>query len=112
MRDATAGFFDELGARGHEPMLEKATGRLRFDLTDGKQTTRWLVEIDKGDVAVSHRNAKADCVVRAEKKLFDNIARGKQNGMAALLRGAVVVEGDPTLLASFQRLFPGPRRAT
>jgi putative sterol carrier protein len=112
MRDATAGFFDELEARGHEPMLEKATGTLRFDLTDGKRTTRWLVAIDKGAVSVSHRNAKADCVVRAEKKLFDNLARGKQNAMAALLRGAVELRGDPTLLLPFQRLFPGPKRAT
>ena len=110
MKDATAEFFDALEARGHEPMLEKATGTLRFDLTDGKRTTRWLVTINKGDIAVSQRNVKADCVVRAEKKLFDRIASGRQNAMAALLRGAVEVQGDPTLLAPFQRLIPGPRR--
>lgn len=111
MKDATAEFFDALEARGHEPMLEKATGTLRFDLTDGKRTTRWLVAIERGDVAISHGNAKADCVVRAEKKLFDRIASGKQNAMAALLRGRVELRGDPTLLLSFQRLFPGPRSA-
>jgi hypothetical protein len=29
--------------------------------------------------------------------------------MAALLRGELVVEGDPELLMLIQRLFPGPR---
>lgn len=112
IKDATAEFFDALEARGHEPMLEKATGTLRFDLTDGKRTTRWLVAIDRGAVSISHANAKADCVVRTEKKLFDRIASGKQNAMAALLRGRVELRGDPTLLLPFQRLFPGPRSAS
>ena len=77
MTDATTEFFHELEARGHEPLLEKATGTLRFDLTNGKRTTRWLVEIENGDVAVSHRNVKADCVVRADKALFDGIATAR-----------------------------------
>jgi hypothetical protein len=28
--------------------------------------------------------------------------------MAALLRGVIIVEGDPTSLVLLQRLFPGP----
>jgi putative sterol carrier protein len=110
--DATARFFGGLGARGHVPALEKASGTLRFDLKDRKRTTRWLVTVDKGDVAVSQRNVKADCVVRAEKTVFERIASGEQNAMAALLRGAVEVEGDEALLLQFQRLFPGQRRGT
>ena len=74
MGDATATFFDGLEALGHVPALEKVSGTLRFDLKNGKRTTRWLVTVDKGDVAVSHRNAKADCVVRAEKTVFERIA--------------------------------------
>ena len=35
MTDATTEFFQELAERGHEPALEKATGTLRFDLSDG-----------------------------------------------------------------------------
>jgi putative sterol carrier protein len=110
MGDATEEFFNGLGARGHVPELESASGTLRIDVTDGKGTTRWLVTIEKGDVAVSHRNAKADCVVRADKSVFEGIASGKQNAMAALLRGAVDVQGDNTLLLPFQRLFPAPPR--
>jgi putative sterol carrier protein len=110
MGDATEEFFNELGARGHEPALEKASGTLRFDVTDGKRRTRWLVTIENGDVAVSHQNAKADCVVRAAKSVVEAITSGKQNAMAAVLRGAIDVQGDNTLLLPFQRLFPAPPR--
>ena len=89
-------------------MLEKTRGTLRFDLATGKRTERWLIEIENGDVSISHRNGRADCVVRAKKSLFDGIAGGQQNAMAAVLRGEVGIEGDRTLLVRFQKLFPGP----
>jgi putative sterol carrier protein len=106
MPDATTEFFTRLADRGHEPLLEKANGSLRFDLVDNGRRARWLVEIDRGDLAVSHRNAKADCVIRAEKALFDRIAAGKENAVAAVLRGALGIEGNRQLLVLFQRLFP------
>ena len=111
MTDATAEFFDALVERRHEPLLEKATGTVRFDLKDGKKTDRWLVTVVKGDLAVSRQNLRADCVVAADKALFDEVASGKTNAMAALLRGAMSVEGDVQLLVLFQRLFPGPPRS-
>ena len=111
MTNATTEFFQELAARGHEPALAKATGTLRFDLRDGgARAERWLITISKGDVAVSHKNAKADCVVRVDRTLFDGIASGEANAMAAFLRGAIEVEGDRGLLLAFQRAFPGPPR--
>jgi putative sterol carrier protein len=111
MADATAEFFGELGGRGHEPLLKRASGTLRFDLRDGKRVDRWLVAVEKGDVTVTRRNVGADCVVSADRALFDGFASGKTNATAALLRGAVGVEGDLQLLVLFQRLFPGPPRA-
>ena len=111
MADATAEFFDALVERGHEPQLEKATGTVRFDLRDGKKIDRWLVSIVKGDLAVSRRNVGADFVVSTGKAVFDDIASGKTNAMAALLRGAISVEGDTQLMVLFQRLFPGPPRS-
>ena len=113
MTDSTAEFFQELGRRGHEPLLEKGTGTVRFDLVDGTRIDRWLVTLDKGDVSVSRKNAAADCVVRAESTLFDAMSSGGVNGMAAYLRGELTLEGDPELLVLIQRILPGPayRRA-
>jgi hypothetical protein len=36
---------------------------------------------------------------------------GRVNAFAAVLRGTVTVEGDPTLLVLLQRLLPGPPNA-
>jgi putative sterol carrier protein len=111
MADATAELFEALVERGHEPLLEKATGTVRFDLKEGKKTDRWLVTVVKGDFAVSRQNLRADCIVTADKALFDDIASGRTNAMAALLRGAMRVEGDVQLFVLFQRLLPGPPRS-
>jgi putative sterol carrier protein len=108
MKGATESFLENLGERGHEPLLEKTTGTVRLELENGKQVERWLVTVDKGDIAVSHKQARADCTIRARKELFDGIASGEVNAMAAVLRGAVGVEGSWELLVLFQRLFPGP----
>jgi putative sterol carrier protein len=85
MTDSTAELFHELGRRGHEPLLEKGTGTIRFDLVDGTRTDRWLVTLNRGDVSVSRKNVAADCVVRTERTLFDAMATGDVNGMAAYL---------------------------
>ena len=108
MTDATTEFFEGLDARGHEPLLEKATGTLRIELSNGKRRAPWLVTVKKGDVTVSHKNMKADCVARMDRALFEQIVTGRENATAALLRGLVTVEGKPQLLVLFQRLFPGP----
>ncbi len=108
--DATAEFFAKLARRGHEPLLEKVTGTFRFEVT-GERAEHWLVGVKKGDVTVSRGNVKADAVVRADRKVFDAIASGEMNALAATLRGAAVMQGDLGLLAGFQRLFPGPPRA-
>jgi putative sterol carrier protein len=108
LNQTVAGFFDELGSRGHEPLLGKATGRARFDVVDGRRTERWLLTIDKGDIAVSRKNAAADCVLRSDKATFDGVVTGELNVLAAVLRGEVAVEGDPRLLVLLQRLFPRP----
>jgi putative sterol carrier protein len=108
MADATADFFERLAERDHEPLLEKTSGSVLFELANGKQTDRWLVSINKGDVAVSKKGGRADATVRAPKEVFDGLASGKVNGMAAVLRGAITLEGNVALVARLQRLFPAP----
>jgi putative sterol carrier protein len=107
--DPTARFFADLAARGHEPLLRKAAGCTRFDIVDGSKTRRWFVSVDGGDIAVSSRGTEADCVVRAEKAVFDKVASGRLNAVAAVLRGDLDVQGDWRLLVRIQRLFPGRR---
>lgn len=106
MGDETATFFEDLGRREREPLLEKAEGTIRFDLATDGRVEHWLVRLDGGAVAVSRRRASADCVVHAEKALFDALARGDANAMTALLRGELTFDGDPELLARFQRVLP------
>ncbi len=111
MADATEAFFADLGGRGHEPLLRKTSGTMRFDLHDGEKVDRWFVSVTKGDITVTRRNVKADCLISGDKTLFERVATGRTNAMAALLRGALDAEGDVQLLVLFQRLFPGPLRA-
>jgi putative sterol carrier protein len=94
MADTTADFFNGLAMRGHEPLLDKAKGTMRFELVDGKKTERWLVAVDKGDVTVSHKNVGADCTLRTDKASFDGMAAGTVNATAAVLRGELAVDGD------------------
>jgi putative sterol carrier protein len=100
-------FFDDLARRGHEPLLGDAVGSVRIELTGGSHADTWLVRLDNGEVTVSRDEVAADCVVRCDREVFDAIAAGEVNAMAALLRGALVFEGDPELLVRLQRVFPG-----
>lgn len=109
-RDPTERFFAELGSRGEEPLLRKATGSIRFEIADGTRVRRWVVAVSRGELEVSSGGGDAACVVRAERKVFDRLATGRMNAVAAVLRGDLDISGDWRLLVLMQRLFPGPRR--
>jgi len=106
MTEPTRVFFKRL-AEQHQPLLESMSGSVRFDIADGERTEHWLLQIHKGDVTVSHEDSEADCVMIADIDTFDDILTGKMNAMAAVLRGALQIEGKAILLAALQRLFPG-----
>lgn len=108
MDDAITEFFDELASRGHEPLLQRGTGTIRFDVRDGEEIDRWRVSMMGETIEVKHGGGSADCVVRAERALFSRIVSGRTNAMAAMLRGVLTVEGDAVSLVLFQRLFPSP----
>jgi putative sterol carrier protein len=111
MADAMTELMNELGRRGHDPLLRKVNETIRFDLVNGK-TDRWLVRIENGDVTVAHKGGAADTVVRADREVFDRMARGKANPVASVLRGDVAWEGAWKNLVAVQRLFPGPPAAS
>jgi putative sterol carrier protein len=106
--DATQRFFEQLSRHGHEPLMEKASGVMRFDLTEGDQTEHWLLTIRNGDVAVSRDVADADAVLHASRNVFNRIAAGDLNALVALLSGQAAVDGDLELAVQLQRLLPGP----
>jgi|SRR5687767_8686720 putative sterol carrier protein len=108
MTDATTRFFEVLSQRRHEPLLARVTGTARFDVTDNGDIDHWLIRISKGDIEVTQAAEPADCVVRTNRDQLNELVTGRTNAMAELLRGALMLEGDPELLALLQRLFGGP----
>jgi hypothetical protein len=74
----------------------------------GGGVQHWYVTVDKGDVTVSHKRAKADVVASFDKELADAIFSGRENANASLLRGVIHIDGELSILAQFQKLFPGP----
>jgi putative sterol carrier protein len=78
---------------------------VRFDIVDNGHSERWIVAIDSGDIDVSRRSVAGDCTLRVPRKLFGQIAQGKANATAAVLRGDIETEGDWRLLVLVQRLF-------
>ena len=109
MTDTAGELFERLGALEQLPLPKRANGTMLFELSGGKRIERWRITIHKGAIAVARGNGPADCVLRADRKLFGRMASGKVNAFAAVLRGAVTIEGDPRLLVLFQRLLSGPR---
>jgi hypothetical protein len=108
--DATTAFFDGLAQRGYEPLLAKASGTVRCDVADGKRTERRLLTIKRGKLALSQRNVRADTVVRSDRRTFNRVASGRDNVMAAVLRGEITIDGDTRLVVGLQRLFPRKAR--
>jgi hypothetical protein len=107
MSDPTAEFFDTLGNRRHERLHEVA-GTIRVDLTDGRETEHWFVEISHGDLSVSRDTRAADLVVRTDRGFFNKIVTGEANMLAAWVRNEVIFEGCLPLSRSFELILPGP----
>jgi len=108
MTSPTDEFFGDLARRRYDARLKYANGSIRIELVDGVCTEHWYVEICNGEITVTRENAEADGVFRSERALFDRAAAGEENMMAALLRGAVSVEGNLELVARLNSLLPGP----
>ena len=105
--DAVEAFFAEISTRGSVPLLRDVKGTIRFDVSSATGIKPWVITLHKGEVTVSNRNMKADAVVAIDRTLFNEIAEGRKNAMAAVIRGAMVISGDIGIVLAFQRFFPG-----
>jgi SCP-2 sterol transfer family len=111
-KDPVSQFFAALAAPGHLATFEGESATLRFDLADGQQTDSWHVTVTDGDVSVTRQNAAADAIVRMARPRFEEVATGRHNAQAAMLRGLLTCEGSVAALVMFQRCFPGPPGST
>ncbi len=107
--DPVERFFTELGRRDR-PSFGHVSGRVRFDVEDGPDTTSWSVSIGGSGVTVERAGGAADCVVAGDHAVFEEVVSGRANPTAAVLRGALRCDGDLGLLFPAQRIFPDPPR--
>lgn len=99
-------FFERLANVGHDPSLCKVSGTVRFDIRSGEQVQRWLLHIDHGRLRVLQDGGPAGTVIVLSEKVAEAMARGELNGLAAMLRGEIMVDGDLGLALRLGRLFP------
>ncbi|PPA59153.1 SCP2 sterol-binding domain-containing protein [Micromonospora chalcea] len=108
MVDATEEFFQGLGQRRQRGLTALHEGTVRFDIAGDGSVDHWLVSIARGEVTAARQATGGDAVVRADRAVFDRIARGEAYFLTTVLRGEAEVEGSPRLFATVRRLFPSP----
>ncbi|MGN9807720.1 SCP2 sterol-binding domain-containing protein [Micromonospora sp. L32] len=111
MSETARGFFDALERHGHERVLKKTNGTIRFDLEHDHEVDHWFVEIRGGAVRVSQRDGDADAVIRADSAFFDRMVRGEAKPLPAWLRNEITSEGKFRFIVLLERLFAPPPRA-
>jgi hypothetical protein len=113
--DSARAFFQAVAARGREPLLADAVGTWEFDIGDAGS---WTIDVDRGALHVSERagsvaaGAGGPPISRlhmAEPTLV-RLAKGEghENLLTALLRGALVVDGEISFLPRLQAILPIP----
>ncbi|MDG4764302.1 SCP2 sterol-binding domain-containing protein [Solwaraspora sp. WMMD406] len=104
----TQEFFDRITRKESIFLLRQISGTVRFDLAHDERVDYWFVALDKGAATVTREQRDADCVLRTDRVIFEAMARGEINPMAAMLRGQIMVLGDLRLLILLERMMPGP----
>ncbi|MEV4122009.1 SCP2 sterol-binding domain-containing protein [Micromonospora sp. NPDC049645] len=103
---ATSAFFDRLAVACRDPRFSKVSGSVRFDIRDGGHLEQWLLDIDHGRMRVMKSGGPATTVIRVSAPVAEAMARGEVNGLAAITRGEILVDGDLGLALRIGRLFP------
>ncbi|MFI2646781.1 MULTISPECIES: SCP2 sterol-binding domain-containing protein [Micromonospora] len=108
MGEAIERFFGSLPARAPAVLRGPTRGRLQVDLTTGNRTEHWYLEVAPGAVRVTREQLPADAVFTISAELFEELATGRQAGMAAVLRNEATFSGNVMLFLVFRRFFPDP----
>ncbi len=113
MADVVESFFEELGQRGHDPLLDRLRGTGRFEVVTGGQVDHWLVTVKGGYPSVSRGEGEADWVVRTDRATFISVIKGESSAMAAVIRGTFDLRLQDTShrLGVLPRLLAGPPQA-
>ncbi|MEU8421827.1 SCP2 sterol-binding domain-containing protein [Micromonospora sp. NPDC048835] len=102
----TSAFFERLTVAGQDPRFSKVCGSVRFDIRDGGHLEQWLLDIDHGQMRVTRSGGPATTVIKVSAQVAEAMARGEVNGLAAITRGEILVDGDLALALRIGRLFP------
>jgi hypothetical protein len=113
--ESARAFFEALAARGQEPRLAEAVGTWEFDIED---VGAWTVTVDHGALRVAEGlrllPAEADreppTRFRLREEELLRLVRGDEheNLFTALIRGAVVIEGELAFAQRLQAILPIP----
>ncbi|MFI6780262.1 SCP2 sterol-binding domain-containing protein [Micromonospora sp. NPDC050276] len=104
-------YLQQLDAGRRPELPETTTGTVRLDVRSGGCTDHWYLTIADQHVGVSRSADDADLVIRADRAIFDRMARGELHPGGSLLRNELTVQGDMRLLMPLRRIFSGPTGA-
>ncbi|MGR6322386.1 SCP2 sterol-binding domain-containing protein [Micromonospora soli] len=108
MGGAIEEFFASLPVRAPAVLRGPASGTLQVDLTEGNRTEHWYVRLAPGSVQVTRERCPADATFTVSAKLFEELADGREAGVAAVFRNEATFSGNVLLFLLFRRFFPDP----
>jgi hypothetical protein len=99
--DPTEEYFERLSRCGYEARLVRFGGTILFELDRDQPAERWLLRIDQGNIQVTREDGPADLIIKVDRATLNRILSeggGGRDIMAAYVRQAIMVEGNPRML--------------
>ena len=103
-----ATFFDELASGATSRCCGRYRGTFGSISCDGADTDSWLVAIDKGDLTVTREAGNADCIIRGERAVFDEVVKGRSERGRRGPAGGVGMPRRPRAPVRDPADLPGP----
>ncbi|MFI5837408.1 SCP2 sterol-binding domain-containing protein [Micromonospora sp. NPDC051300] len=104
-------FFDRLSTVGYDARLGTVSGSVRIDVRTDGGLRQWRLDIDRGHLRVTRDGGPASAVITTSERTAEAMATGGMNGLAAITRGEITVDGDLGLALRIGRLFPSRAEA-